>query len=884
MVHASMSVKLDRQMFSTNRASEYFDARELQSQTGQVISNFATVVLKELCDNALDAAEMLGVDPVIALSIHDQDGILQIAVGDNAGGISSETLERILDFNTRTSDKAAYRTPTRGAQGNALKTVLGIPFALGGFEDGCVPVQISAQGAQHVIKAWVDPAGELRIDHRTHPANDAGGTVVHVTLDSDGQDFEPERWARGFSLFNPHATVQIRAFLDRSQHANNEPIKIENLYRPTVALKPHGDWRKFLPTDLPSIWWFDLAAFEKLIFAHIAATRRGERDLTLRDFVRTFRGLSQTAQAKKVCDQVPGFPRLTTLEDAPTKIKHLFQVMRQATTPPAPDVLGKIGRAHFENCFAEWFTLKQEVWYKSEQGTLGGIPFIIEVALAEAEENIPSTLWTGVNFSPTFGDPLAGTRLNSGKVSAFGINSYLTQAHAFPSAWTHQTNRTVAAVHLTCPALEFLDRGKTRLRIPTAMANTIASALWSVSKTLYQEEEHRKKDVVRAQRAEHNRAQPSVTTWTLKDAVFAVVAEAMAKASGNGQYPVSTRNLYYPVRDLIQRHTTRDLDYDYFSQTLIVAYQREHGPLSGLYYDPRGVLHEPHTSHTTPLGTREIEAYQFPDWLYNKILYVEKKGMYPLFEAVRLAERYDMAIIAAEGYASEAARVLFAQADKQQSYQLFVLHDADPHGYNIARTLQEATARMPGYQVDVIDLGFRLEDALARGLQTEKFTRKKALPQGLVLTDVERRYFTGTKKGEKSWECERVELNAMLPADLVTYVEAQLQANGVRPKVVPPDLIMREEATKAARLYLRGIVDDMLDDLVNSGDLVDTLLADISAEDFEVTPDSVAAALANRPSLRWLNVVTDTVSTHLNTQQNEFRTKAREALRARLSA
>ena len=166
-----------------------------------------------------------------------------------------------------------------------------------------------------------------------------------------------------------------------------------------------------------------------------------------------------------------------------------------------------------------------------------------------------------------------------------------------------------------------------------------------------------------------------------------------------------SRFLFYPVRKLIQRWTSKDLDYDYFSQDLLIECQRQHGPLRGLYYDPRGVLYEAHSGKASPLGTREVDAYQFPAWLYDKILYVEKKGVWPILQAAALAERYDMAVIAAEGYATEATRVLFAQADKGQHYQLFVLHDADPDGYNIARTLREETRRMPGYAVEIIDLG-----------------------------------------------------------------------------------------------------------------------------------------------------------------------------------
>ena len=69
-----------------------------------------------------------------------------------------------------------------------------------------------------------------------------------------------------------------------------------------------------------------------------------------------------------------------------------------------------------------------------------------------------------------------------------------------------------------------------------------------------------------------------------------------------------------------------------------------------------------------------------------------------------------MAVIAAEGYATEAARMLFKRADKDKNYRLFVLHDADPVGYNIARTLREETKRMPGYSVEVVDLGLKLDE------------------------------------------------------------------------------------------------------------------------------------------------------------------------------
>src|SRR5262249_15846083 len=134
----------------------------------------------------------------------------------------------------------------------------------------------------------------------------------------------------------------------------------------------------------------------------------------------------------------------------------------------------------------------------------------------------------------------------------------------------------------------------------------------------------------------------------------------------------------------------------------------------------------------------------------------------------------------------------------------------DPDGYNIGRTLCEETERMRGYEVEVIDLGLRWEDAMALGLDTEEFTRRRALPEGLVLTEAERRAFEGRQShgySEKaSWICERVELNAFTAPQLVAYIEHRLQETGVRGKIVPPESHL---ADTASALYRAGVAEQV---------------------------------------------------------------------------
>jgi DNA topoisomerase VI subunit B len=207
---------LQRTMFETSRDSEYFNVRELQAQTGQPVEMFVAVALKELADNAMDACETAGISPRLDITIRNAGGRLVMCVEDNGMGIPPETVRRILNFQTRTSDKAVYRSPTRGAQGNALKTVLGMPCALGMR----APIVIEARGIRHEILAWVDPAGEFRIEHLDTPTAPTPGTRILVTLPARSWRYDPRWWGQALALFNPHASVKIRQVTDASEHVN----------------------------------------------------------------------------------------------------------------------------------------------------------------------------------------------------------------------------------------------------------------------------------------------------------------------------------------------------------------------------------------------------------------------------------------------------------------------------------------------------------------------------------------------------------------------------------------------------------------------------------------------------------------------------------------
>jgi len=807
-----MVARLHRTQFSTSRAAEYFSASELEKQTGQPRARFAAVALKELVDNALDAAETAERPPAIGIEATVAGGDLHLVVTDNGPGLAGETLGRILDFSTRTSDKAAYRAPTRGAQGNALKTVIGLPTALGTD----APVIVEAGGVRHEVRAMIDPAGEVRVDHKITDRPTPSGTRVALTLPARGQELDAGRWARGFALLNPHASVRIRdggALDGMGNVAQLHRAPTDDFYAASVAFP--AAWRKFLPTDPTPPAWYDGAALRGLVFSYVAAAERaGVPGPTLHEFVREFRGLSGTAKAKAVAADLPGIRRLADFAGNEAAVDVLLAAMQREARPPKAAVLGLVGPEHLRACFDAWYGLTSDrFWYHRVWGEVAGMPYVVEAAVAETDR--PGEVYHGINFSPTFSDPLADVRLASPKFATYGILGFLGRAHVVADRERGEPPLFPAAaiLHIVCPTLNFLDRGKTRLHPSPWVQEAVSTTLWRVAQTAWKEGERREKDAAKAERedaAREKSRQRATPKWTLKDAAFEVMEEAWALATGGGAIEASARTVFYQARPLVQRYTDDVLTDTYCTQTLMPAYEREVRKLPGVYYEARGTLHEPHTGNKVELGTREVADYTFPAWVYDKILFVEKQGLYPPLATAQLAERYDMAIIAGEGFATVAARQLLRRADRDQTYRLFVLHDADPAGYNIARTLREETARMPGYRVEVIDLGLRFEDGEAMDLQRETFTRRKALPVGLELTEREHEVFQGRHafdgKGKSVWVGERIELNAMTSPQLVAYIEQGLKDAGATAKVVPDAARINYEAHDVARARTEAVL------------------------------------------------------------------------------
>src|SRR5262245_45755208 len=232
--------KFQRTTFLTSREMDFFSEKELITQTGHEKDEWPLVLVKELIDNALDAGEEADIAPVIEVAA-DAGGI---TVADNGPGLPEATLRGAMDFTVRASNREAYVSPCRGAQGNALKTLLPLPWVLDPDQGHLVVI---AQGKRHEVRCGADPISQRpaiiddvaevpkskdQPDGGDEKACFTGGTEVRLEwpgrVETDhGMVLWPfgvypvadretaaefRALVEGYAVFNPHATIRLDWF------------------------------------------------------------------------------------------------------------------------------------------------------------------------------------------------------------------------------------------------------------------------------------------------------------------------------------------------------------------------------------------------------------------------------------------------------------------------------------------------------------------------------------------------------------------------------------------------------------------------------------------------------------------------------------------------
>jgi hypothetical protein len=305
---------------------------------------------------------------------------------------------------------------------------------------------------------------------------------------------------------------------------------------------------------------------------------------------------------------------------------------------------------------------------------------------------------------------------------------------------------------------------------------------------------------------------------SFKEAAAQFLEAAYLKVSGPDRLPANARQIMYAARPHIQKAVGKELESNYFTQTLLPEYVTETGVDWNVVYDARGHFNEPHGGSGFGIGTLEVRDYlanfhdpsvvdaglskarvelSGPKGNFGAVLFIEKEGFDPHLKAAKIANRFDVAVMSTKGMSVTAARELVDEMCHDHNIPLLLLHDFDKAGFSIAGTIQRDTRRYEFQNsITTIDLGLSLEDVEAMKLEFEYQHHPKG-DKASLMANVRA---NGASTAEISFmfqdfdrlrSTRRVELNAMTTPQFIRFVERKLRENGVA-KIVPDQDLLAE--------------------------------------------------------------------------------------------
>lgn len=434
-----------RQIFATSRLLDFFSEKELVAQIGHSKQDWPLVAIKELLDNALDACEEAGIPPVITITVTED----RLSVQDNGPGLSANTIPTILDYSVRVSSREAYCEPVRGAQGNALKTLVAMPFVLSGEQEGRLTVQ--ARGVAHHITVRVDRIRQQPIiEHQAEPAPQVQtGTLVQIHWPRSACSLLGD-WARMYKLaltfvcLNPHLTLTFRHF---AQQACDWPA---------IDVK----WPKWTAQAAHIAQWYSPERFARLIAAHLAHDAEAGKPRLVSDFISEFRGFTRSSHRTPILKALALDRQPLTIFATPdgvdrTQTDRLLAELQRHSRAPDPNKLGLVGkeriRQRFEQGGYHLVTFRYQRLIGCERG---GLPRIFEAAFAYHPTCERRLLLTGINWSAALMNPFR--QLGS---SYTGLESHLQELRV------GDREPIALLIHLAGPGMQYTDRGKSAVVI-----------------------------------------------------------------------------------------------------------------------------------------------------------------------------------------------------------------------------------------------------------------------------------------------------------------------------------------------------------------------------------------------------------------------------------
>jgi hypothetical protein len=872
-------------LLSRSQSSDFIRLEGLQKLTNVTAHDWDLYILKELVDNALDADEMVhhesGSPSIRVVMEYDRQGNgLRVTV-TNSALFPLEYVSDLFDLEKRVSVKDYYNHPTRGAQGNALKTILGIPYALhyrflSDYKLDEVPLAITCRDQRVEIRLDVDELKQsvsVITEEETEEDDVRDETTVSVGIFRFIQKRprtieELKKWAQAFSLFNPHASFSfIFVILKETGEVVEE----------TYESQSNPNWKDKYDLSQPApITWYTYSEFKELIYAILANKREyGKPAPTLNEIANQF-GISAFPQASE-------FSASTSLEvlmdgDAlrTDSTRRLFTLLKHQTPQTAIPPLGSIGEQHLlANSRVPVPDDEDDplFFYRHAEGGLSVpanadmpvYPFVLEVAL-NANAAQKRQIIVGINHTPTYQDPFFnkpllphGAEIEEVQHSLEKLLDYYNLRDDMPITLT---------VHLIAPNVEYENYGK-----------------WSISDEPYRDTLTRLIHEVVEDYREATR--PPEPVDHLTEPAQQLIVQAVKMLAGRS---FSENQLLAQLKRLLMQRNQAEIIEDLALQTAdvrlraVIRNYHAANPKIELIQRPSGRIAVPrHPRDSINVFIDNVHLLELLSHYQSRaILITPREALEDLFIALEFPIHYDCAILRGDGNFRSAVDLLLyrlslvasdvAEDDRVSLPKLWLVRDATLDGAQQAHAIRQMLQQRNLPADILIDLGLHVHDVNDYDVLRDKLPEAPASDHqalkrvGLSSDDIQFLAIDGYS----------VQLDSMTPATLAYWFESMLQRHNESLKAIPDADSLTGLVIEDLRSRFRRIVSDIAYDTHR----LETVQIKVVEEWRTILPDwavdlhsRLLQSLYDNPRQCWQHLLEEA----LNSMMRDYLTAEREA-------
>lgn len=443
-----------------------------------------------------------------------------------------------------------------------------------------------------------------------------------------------------------------------------------------------------------------------------------------------------------------------------------------------------------------------------EYGDETRTPYAIEAFLVKKQDkDAQATVRTTFNKSVTYdGDPF---KLEGYSKLSKDLHRADTLTEALTAAKFTHAKGVELVVNVVNPAPEFTDKAKTHINAK-AFQKDLLKAVDSVTKEAIKEVKAAERERRSQNRSYSVSYAPRRTSR--EDMMREFFIEAYQHAKGD-YAAVAARQVFYVIRAMANRRYGESFtasDYNRFTQKVCTDFEQAGYKI---VFERRGFFVNPFDNDEMPLGTLDVEEYisklrgatnqairtddvkysLSPEYMFNKVLFIEKQGFTPMFKSANLLKDWNLGVISTQGLGTRAAKSLMLYF-RNCGIDVYILHDCDVAGYLIADKLKYGSETFLD-AIDAVDIGLNVQDVYELDKQDEVEEVTYKARQGMShITDKDALDFFDEQisgyGAYRTYTYQRLELNTLTNDELIAFIKEKIP----KAPILPGDDVFRSMA------------------------------------------------------------------------------------------